>query len=258
MQESHCQERNEYVIHTSTFFSNVAVTLDLFHACQRITRTFSRQNLLYNDVTKDFVQIFREDNDQRNTRLKNTPEKEKIERNLNSFIDRWSNIPYNPLTNATFTEIANLRQHIQKGCLSGIPPGSGTERKEGLHRLLNESLISGATRISVELAIALSTILFYHHNKKISAERHMCSTRVKPVAPAYVSAIDGSSSVVTENMPFRKGIAAAKEAELGQSSTDSNRDVNPSQSADPLIAVADSVDDLCPRISCCCYNYRIV
>ena len=171
-----CHVRGKYV----SIFPDIAVKLDLFHACQRITRTLSRQNALFNDATKDFVQIFREDDDQGEARLKRTPNKEKIERNLNSFIERWSNIPNSPLTNATFTEMANLRLHVLKGCLSDIPPGCGTERNEGLHRLLNRSLISGATRISVELAIALLTILFYHHNKKISAEKHMCSIKSSP------------------------------------------------------------------------------
>ena len=165
-----CHVRSKYL----NIFPNIAVKLDLFHACQRITRTFLRQNALFNDVTKDFVQVFREDNDQGEVHLTKTPNKEKIEKNLNSFIERWSNIPQSPLTNATFTEIANLRLHVQKGCcLSDIPPGCGTECNKGLHRLLNRSLISGATRILVELTIALLTILFYHHNKKISAEKHV-------------------------------------------------------------------------------------
>ena len=103
---------------------------------------------------------------------KKTPNKETIERNLNSFIERWSNIPHSLLTNVTLTEICNLRLHVQKGCLSDISPGCGTECNKGLHRLLNRSMISGATRISVELTIALLTILFYHHNKKISGEKH--------------------------------------------------------------------------------------
>ena len=101
--------------------------------------------------------------------------KEKMEKNLNSFIERWSNVPYSPLTEATFIEIENLRKHIQKGCLSEIPPGCGTERNEGLHRLLNRSMISGATTLSVQLATALLTLLLYHHNVKISAEKHFCS-----------------------------------------------------------------------------------
>ena len=55
-------------------------------------------------------------------------------------------------------QIDGLRVHIHKGCLSGNPPGFGTERNEQLHRLLNRLnryLLSGATRISIELAVAL-------------------------------------------------------------------------------------------------------
>ena len=106
-----------------------------------------------------------------------------MEKNLISFIERWSNVPYSRLTEATFIEIENLRKNIQKGCLSEIPPGCGTERNEGLHRLLNRSMISGATSLSVQLAIALLTFLFYNHNLKISAEKHFCSKKIKPVAP---------------------------------------------------------------------------
>ena len=52
----------------------------------------------------------------------NTKEKQgKDGKNLNSFIERWSNVPYSPLTEATFIEIENLRKHMQKGCLSEIP-----------------------------------------------------------------------------------------------------------------------------------------
>lgn len=68
-------------------------------------------------------------------------------------------IPSNPLTKNTIAEIENLRNHIRKGCLSNIPPGYGTERNEQLHRLLNRSLISGATRISIELATDIQHIL---------------------------------------------------------------------------------------------------
>ena len=48
----------------SNIVPNVSVKLDLFHACQRITRTFSRQNALHKEVSKSFVQIFRDDDDQ--------------------------------------------------------------------------------------------------------------------------------------------------------------------------------------------------
>ena len=86
----------------SNIFPNVSVKLDLFHACQGITRTFSRQNALHKEVSKSFVQIFRDDDDQGEKRLKSTVYKEKMEKNLNSFIERWSNVPYSPLTERLF------------------------------------------------------------------------------------------------------------------------------------------------------------
>ena len=184
----------------SNIFPNVSVKLDLFHACQRITRTFARQNALHKEVSKSFVQIFRDDDDQGEKRLKSTVYKEKMEKNLNSFIERWSNVLFSPLTEATFIEIENLRKHIQKGCLSEIPPGCGTERNEGLHRLLNRSMISGATTLSVQLAIALLTLLFYHHNQKISAEKHCCSSKIKPVAPVESNVT--SCNALTGNAEF--------------------------------------------------------
>ena len=189
----------------SNIFPNVSVKLDLFHACQRITRTFARQNALHKEVSKSFVQIFRDDDDQGEKRLKSTVYKEKMEKNLNSFIERWSNVLFSPLTEATFIEIENLRKHIQKGCLSEIPPGCGTERNEGLHRLLNRSMISGATTLSVQLAIALLTLLFYHHNQKISAEKHCCSSKIKPVAPVEsnvtsCNALTGNAEFETESV----------------------------------------------------------
>ena len=130
------------------------------------------------------------------------------------------------MTNATFTEICNLRLHVQKGCLADIPPGCGTERNEGLHRLLNRSMISGATRISVELTIALLTILFYHHNKKISGEKHMCSTKIKPVAPDDANTINESQTSMSENAPIRKRMSTSKEAEPVRSSAYLNKEVS--------------------------------
>lgn len=61
-----CHVRNKY----SEVFPNVEVKLDLFHACQRIMRTISRANPLHRDMSKSFSQIFREDDDQGETRLK--------------------------------------------------------------------------------------------------------------------------------------------------------------------------------------------
>ena len=162
-------------------FLGVEVKLDLFHAVQRITKTLQKADPLANAFMQEFSQIFRQDDAQGSTRLKNTPDKEQLEKNLNSLIERWVNVPNNPLGHLqTAKEIENLRLHIQKGCLSDLPPGCGTEKNEQLHRLLNRSLITGATTISIELAIALLTMLFYYHSSKSSALKYECNSKLVP------------------------------------------------------------------------------
>ena len=114
-----------------------------------------------------------------------TPDPLEIEANLDRLLERWSNVPSSCLTEATIKQIANIREHIKKGCLSGIPPGFGTERNEQLHRLLNRSLLTGATRISLELAVALLTMLFYSYSSKASScLQHQCNSKIKCVKPA--------------------------------------------------------------------------
>ena len=65
-------------------------------------------------------------------------------------------------------EIENLKKHVEKGCVSGVPPGGGTENNERLHRYLNRSLLLGATCLSVEVAKAVLTVLFYVYNSSIT------------------------------------------------------------------------------------------
>ena len=73
--------------------------LDLFHAVQRITKTLRKADPIANVFMQEFSQIFRQDDDQGSTRSKNTPDKEQLEKNLNSFIERWVNVPSGPLGN---------------------------------------------------------------------------------------------------------------------------------------------------------------
>ena len=102
-----------------------------------------------------------------------------------------------------------MRLHIQRECLPGIPPGCGTERNEQLHRLLNRSFITGATRISVELVMALLFILFYYHTTKLSAFRHDCNARVVPIVP--VNSIDNLQHDNSPHPPFTTGSSAVEE-----------------------------------------------
>ena len=105
-------------------------------------------------------------------RVKCTLKNHKIECNLNTFLERWTNVPSSPLTRSALEEIENLRCHIAKERLSDIPAGYNTKRNEQLHRLLNRSLISGPKRISTELPIALLTILLHYHTKKVLLSYH--------------------------------------------------------------------------------------
>ena len=231
-----CHVRNKY----NRIFTDVEVKLDLFHACQRVVRVVSPTNPLYRDMLRNFTQIFREDDDQGELRLKNTPEKDKIERNLISFLERWTNVPSSPLTRAALAEIENLSCHIVKGCLSNIPAGYGTEKNEQLHRLLNRSLITGATRISTELALALLTVLLHYHTKKASACYHSCNKRIKPVAPVETSNGKNESSTACKPTPaFTSTVQGEERSEL-------NKPLNPSRTEEQVIVVmADNIDDVC-------------
>ena len=68
----------------------------------------------------------------------------------------WNSFTGSCVADRSLKQIEVLRAHIRKGSVSDIPPGFGTEKNEELHRLLNRSLSSGATRINIELAVALS------------------------------------------------------------------------------------------------------
>ena len=132
--------------------------------------------------------MFRQDHDQGDVRLQETPYKEKILQNLNMFLKRWGHVFGSPLTEETPEEIERLKKHILNDYLSGILPGCGTERNEELHRLLNRSLLSGATRISVELTVAILTVLFCHHNSRTLRTKHKCNSRIGCALPIEVHA----------------------------------------------------------------------
>ena len=175
-----CKVWNKY----QSIFENTPVKLDLYHACQRVCKTLLHDHHpLKNAFEKEFGLIFRHDHDQGEIRSQETPCKEKILHNLDIFLKKWSNIVSYPLTKGTLEEIDRLKKHIITGCLSGIPPGFGTERNEQLHRLLNRSMLSGATRISVELAVAILTVLFYHHSSRTLLKKHKCNSRIGCTVP---------------------------------------------------------------------------
>ena len=54
------------------------------------------------------------------------------------------------------SEIKNLRKQVEKGCVSGIPTGAGTENNERLFKS------------KIKVTKAVSTVLFYVYNSRIS------------------------------------------------------------------------------------------
>lgn len=78
-----CRVHDKY----KSVFGNVEVLLGLFHACWCITSTTNKSSVLSLQFGKEFGLIFRQDEDQGNIRLKHTPDRVKIEENLNALID---------------------------------------------------------------------------------------------------------------------------------------------------------------------------
>ena len=94
---------------------------------------------------KSLRMVFRDPLDQGIKRTMPTPPKDQLRRQLLMFKSKWKDIDCNGkpiLPPAAITELQSLLVHINKGCLSGIPPGCGTNRNERLHRDLNTFMSS--------------------------------------------------------------------------------------------------------------------
>ena len=118
-------------------------------------------------LATDLRLIFRQPDDLGYKRLKNTPNPVKIIDNLNKFIKKWSYCDTNGwviLNENVLKEAKNLEIHINKGCLSDIPPGFGTNRNERLHRHIKPHF--SRTRLGLPMALALMTVLLYQYNCK--------------------------------------------------------------------------------------------
>ena len=81
--------------------------------------------------------------------------------------------------------------HIDKGCLSGIPPSCGTNRNENLHRQMNRHFHTG--RLGILFAYALMSVLLYAHNNKVNIKG---KNAVPPVL--NTSSSDGNSDSESE------------------------------------------------------------
>lgn len=147
---------------------------------QRIVKTLPKGHVESHKFAKEVGLVFRKDGDVGDERMFLTPDPECIDSNLEQLLFKWKgNLP-----GATLTAIENLRVHVRKGCLSGIPPSAGTTLNERLHRHLKRSMLCGASSISPELAIPiLALVLYVWTCRRRGLQKHISNKRVTPIIP---------------------------------------------------------------------------
>ena len=177
--------------------------------------------------------------------MRHTPDVGKIEENLNVLINRWAYVKDGPVTQETLHAIENLRVHIRKGCLSDIPPGCGTERNEYIHRILNRSLLVGSTSISVELALAILTIIFFHMNTKKRYKRVFGDAHLQLGVPVeWVTASEKLDSHCEVNMEPIKRVQGGSECLQSSTSLECGANNVAPQSEGGLLLVCDNVEEM--------------
>ena len=104
----------------------------------------------------------------------------KWKKNLQDFLKKRSAEVLNDmkvLPDKAVAELSKIMKHVKLGCLSGIPPGVGTNRNENIHKRLRKWLKKD--RIGVALAVALLATVFYKLNvcdtKGKGREQRICS-----------------------------------------------------------------------------------
>lgn len=100
-----------------------------------------------------------------------TPPPKAIHQQLIHFQSEWEGIKYNDrhvLPPAAIKEIKCLLVHVDKGCISGIYPGRGTNKNKRLHRDIKLRITN--TRYGVELEYAILTEILFSHNECLDFE----------------------------------------------------------------------------------------
>lgn len=119
----------------------------------------------------DLKLVFRAEGDSEEERKMSTPNEATILRNVELLQQRWKDIKYDSdeavLNPDVCNEIEKLKKHINKGCLSRIPPGGGSNRNENLHK--NLRAVIARSKLGCELAEALLATFFYIWNERRSS-----------------------------------------------------------------------------------------
>ena len=151
------------------FGEECVVCLDIFHAVQRVTRKLPKRHLFFRECANDFKMVFRSPTDIGKVRKHTTPCPVVTMETIEHFVKKWNTCELNGwkvLNDPALKEIGCLKVHISKRCLANIYPCCGTNRNENLHRHINPHFLN-RSRMELPLALALITILLFHHNRTI-------------------------------------------------------------------------------------------
>ena len=141
---------------------------------QRFTSTIPKRAKYHAKILRAYALVFRDPKDLGEQRALETPKPEVLIDNLKKFQREWKDVTDGNghlalNTNAT-REMKNIKVHILKGCLSGIPPGCGTNRNERLNKHLNDFLSSNKIGISLAYARCFRLFAELSSMKKMTTE----------------------------------------------------------------------------------------
>lgn len=162
------------------FGKDIPVKLDLFHAIKRVTETVSKKHRFFHVFKNEFSLVFRNHTDRQSIRTLPTPSSTTLAKNLDTFISQWEKIPESPLSNQkTVKSLENIRKHVNKGCLSDIPPGIGTNVNENIHKNLKRRI--STDRKGILAAVASFGHFFYNWNqRRINPSRNVIPIELQP------------------------------------------------------------------------------
>lgn len=159
-------------------FPTVPVKMGIVHAVKSVTNTLPKDHPDTMVFAHKLMQIFSSSSTE-DQRTEETTSPLEIEANLDLLLMNWRS----KLTENTLLSLDYLRHHIRRGCLSGIPPGEGTEKIDPLHRYLQKSFLGRVTVITPDMAFAIFTCLIYAWNCKKQCKNLFKGKKVIPVTP---------------------------------------------------------------------------
>ena len=101
-------------------------------------------------------------------------------------------------------------------------------------------MLTGATRIGVELAVAILTVLFHYHSSRTSPSTHKCSKKVGCAVPIEVSMVGNSQrkSELGYSFPFYSKTDMTSEV-LEPLSSNANE-----EKLENVVIVAENIEDV--------------